>query len=93
MLIATGLGSEGAGFHGCQNVLIQRAAAMDEELDEAIRALAEVQMRQGVRLIILTADDMSGDVVVSTIGPKSQKMSVYARVDRDSGRLRRVLDT
>jgi hypothetical protein len=66
---------------------------MDEELDEAIRALAEIQMREGVRLIILTADDMSGDVVVSTIGPKSQKTSVYARVDRSTGRLRRVLDT
>jgi alkaline phosphatase len=66
---------------------------MDEELDEAIRALAEIQMRQGTRLIILTADHMSGDVVVSVIGPESQKMSVYARVDRASGKLRRVLDT
>lgn len=66
---------------------------MDEELDEAIRALAEIQMRQGTRLIILTADHMSGDVVVSVIGPVSQKMSVYARVDRASGKLRRVLDT
>jgi hypothetical protein len=88
-----GLGNEGAGFHVRQNILIQRAAAMDEALDEAIRALAEIQMRQGVRLIILTADEMSGDVVVSTIGPNSQKMSVYARVERGSGRMSRVLDT
>jgi hypothetical protein len=66
---------------------------MDEELDEAIRALAEVQMRQGVRLLILTSDQMSGDVVVSVIGPVSQKMSVYARVERASGQLRRILDT
>ena len=66
---------------------------MDEELDEAIRALAEIQMRLGTRLIILTADHMSGDVVVSVIGPASQKMSVYARVGRASSKLRRVLDT
>jgi hypothetical protein len=66
---------------------------MDQELDEAIRALAEIQMRQGIHAIILTGDQMSGDVVASVIGPGSQNISVYARVDRATGRLRRVLDT
>ena len=65
---------------------------MDEELDEAIRALAEIQKQQRIRAIILTSDTMSGDVVASVMGPQSHKTSVYARVEGASGRLARVLD-
>ena len=65
---------------------------MDEELDEAIRALAEIQKQQRIRTIILTSDTMSGDVVASVMGPQSHTMCVYARIEGASGRLARVLD-
>jgi uncharacterized protein with ACT and thioredoxin-like domain len=65
---------------------------MDEELDEAVRALAEMQQRQRIRTIILTSDLMSGDVVASVMGPHSHKTTVYARVEGPNGRLVRVLN-
>jgi hypothetical protein len=65
---------------------------MDEELDEAIRALAEIQKKQRIRTIISTSDAMSGDVVASVMGPQSHMTSVYARIEGASGRLVRVLD-
>jgi hypothetical protein len=65
---------------------------MDDELDEALTALAEIQQRQRIRTIILTTDLMSGDVAASVMGAQSHTTSVYARVRGASGRLVRVLN-
>ena len=46
---------------------------MDRELKDAIKALAEIQKRQGLHTILLTSDLVSGDVVAQIMGPHGHK--------------------
>ena len=70
----------------------ERKAAMDRELHEALKALAEIQKRQRLHTILLTSDLISGDVVAQVMGPHEHKTRVYRPLDGIPDGLASVLD-
>jgi hypothetical protein len=55
---------------------------MDHEFDEAVRTLAEVQIRHGVRSILLSIQEPDGDVIASVARSPGRSFALYARVHR-----------
>lgn len=55
---------------------------MDQEFDEAVRILAQHQLRHDVRNILLSIQQPSGDFVVSLTKSGVTSFRLHARVDR-----------
>jgi hypothetical protein len=55
---------------------------MDREFDEAVRALAELQIRHGVRSILLSIQEPDGDVIASVAKFPGRSFALYGRVHR-----------
>lgn len=60
---------------------------MDHDFDEALRTLAEHQIRHGVRVILLSVREPGGDVVASIAKPGATSVAIYGRVDRATNKM------
>ena len=55
---------------------------MDHHFDEAIRSLAELQLKHGMHSILLSVQGAGGDVLASVVHSPGHPITPYARVDR-----------
>jgi hypothetical protein len=64
---------------------------MEQEFDDALRALAAVQLKYGVRNILLSVQEPIGDVL-ATIREDGRTFAAYARIDGQTRAMVRLRD-
>ena len=62
---------------------------MDHEFDAALRALAEAQLRHGIRAVVLSIQQPVGDIVASVLNDKGTRV-LYARIDATTKTMTRL---
>jgi hypothetical protein len=69
---------------------VAAALIMDKEFDDALRTLAEHQLRHGIGSVLLALAQPSGDIVVSVPRGGRYNFVPYARVDGRTKQLVRL---